>query len=122
MQSLPSRKFRGDHPIRVEMLPLSSIKENPNNAREHNRNQLTKLKRSIEKFGFNVPILVDEEGELLCGHGLHPIGLWQDPAQTRQGSSGPRRLEALLGLRTKPGGCAPSPLRTAARHGEQGER
>jgi DNA modification methylase len=50
------------------MLPLSSIKENPNNAREHNRNQLTKLERSIEKFGFNVPILVDEEGELVCGH------------------------------------------------------
>jgi hypothetical protein len=50
------------------MLPLSSIKGNPNNAREHNRKQLANLARSIQKFGFITPIVVDETGELLCGH------------------------------------------------------
>jgi ParB-like chromosome segregation protein Spo0J len=66
MQFLPA--LRGDHPLSFEMLSLASIKGNPNNAREHNRNQQTKLERSIEKFGFNIPVVVDENGELLCGH------------------------------------------------------
>jgi DNA modification methylase len=50
------------------MLPVSSIRENPNNAREHDRKQLTKLARSIRKFGFITPVVVDETDELLCGH------------------------------------------------------
>ena len=68
MHFLPARQVCGDHPISLEMLPLSSIKGNPNNAREHNRKQLANLARSIEKFGFITPIVVDETGELLCGH------------------------------------------------------
>jgi DNA modification methylase len=68
MHLLPARQVCGDHPISLEMLPLSSIKGNPNNAREHNRKQLAKLARSIQKFGFITPIVVDETDELLCGH------------------------------------------------------
>src|SRR5258705_11069653 len=60
MHFLPARS--------LEMLPLSSIKGNPNNAREHNRKQLANLARSIQKFGFITPIVVDETGELSCGH------------------------------------------------------
>jgi len=52
MHFLSARQVRGDHPISLEMLPLSSIRGNPNNAREHNRKQLAKLARSIQKFGF----------------------------------------------------------------------
>ena len=68
MHFLSARQVRGNHPISLEMLPLSSIRDNPNNAREHNRKQLAKLARSIEKFGFITPVVVDETGELLCGH------------------------------------------------------
>jgi DNA modification methylase len=68
MQFLPVPQIRGGHSLAFEMLPLSGIKENPNNAREHDRKQLAKLARSIQKFGFNIPVVVDENGELLCGH------------------------------------------------------
>ena len=68
MQFLPAGQARGDHPISLEMLRLSNIKENPNNAREHDRKQLAKIARSIKKHGFITPIVVDETGELLCGH------------------------------------------------------
>jgi DNA modification methylase len=68
MHFLPAREVGGDHPISFEMLPLASIRDNPNNAREHNRKQLAKLARSIQKFGFITPVVVDETGELLCGH------------------------------------------------------
>jgi DNA modification methylase len=54
--------------ITFEMLPLASIKANPRNAREHDRKQLAKLRHSIEKFGFNAPLIIDETNELLCGH------------------------------------------------------
>ena len=54
--------------VSFETVPLASIKLNPNNAREHSRKQLAKLARSIEKFGFITPVVVDEAGELLCGH------------------------------------------------------
>ena len=60
-----SARLRGDHALSFEMLPPASIKLNPNNAREHNRKQLAKLARSIERFGFITPVVVDEAGELL---------------------------------------------------------
>jgi len=66
MQS--NRHGGGDHPIVLEMLPLSSIKGNPHNARELSPKQLRKLARSLEKFGFITPVVVDENNELLCGH------------------------------------------------------
>lgn len=68
MQFVPVRLDRGDTPISFEMLPLSSIKENPYNAREHDRKQLAKIAGSIKKHGFITPVVVDETDELLCGH------------------------------------------------------
>src|SRR5262245_42394261 len=68
MHFLPARQVRGEHPVSFEMLPLASIRDNPNNAREHNRKQLATLARSIQTFGFITPVVVDETGELLCGH------------------------------------------------------
>src|SRR5262245_11514019 len=70
--------------ISFELLPLSGIKNNPHNAREHDRKQLAKLRRSIEKFGFLVPVIVDESGQLLCGHArvaaAQQLGLLSVPA------------------------------------------
>jgi ParB-like chromosome segregation protein Spo0J len=68
MHFLSARQVLGEQPITFEWLPLSSIKGNPNNAREHDRKQLAKLARSIQNFGFITPVVVDETGELLCGH------------------------------------------------------
>ena len=39
------------------------------NPRTHNDKQLAKLKSSIQKFGFTAPVLVDEAGLILSGHG-----------------------------------------------------
>jgi DNA modification methylase len=67
-----TKRRRRCHPLvkttRYPLKPLSTIKGNPNNAREHNPKQLAKLARSIQKFGFITPIVVDETGALLCGH------------------------------------------------------
>jgi DNA modification methylase len=45
------------------------LKPWPGNPRTHNDQQLAKLKTSIQKFGFTVPVLVDEADFILSGHG-----------------------------------------------------
>lgn len=49
--------------------PPSDLKPWPGNPRTHNDKQLAKLKSSIQKFGFTAPVLVDEAGTILSGHG-----------------------------------------------------
>ena len=41
----------------------------PGNARTHSTKQVEKLKTSINTFGFTNPILTDENGVVLSGHG-----------------------------------------------------
>ena len=55
--------------MEVVVRPLSSLKSNPRNARTHSRRQLRQIADSIEAFGFNNPILVDESLVILAGHG-----------------------------------------------------
>ena len=46
-----------------------SLKPWPGNPRTHNAKQLFKLKASIRKFGFTAPVLIDENDQILSGHG-----------------------------------------------------
>lgn len=55
--------------LRVVMRPLGEITPDPRNPRKHSPRQITKIARSIETFGFNVPILVDRNGQIVAGHG-----------------------------------------------------
>jgi DNA modification methylase len=52
----------------IERLP-NNLKPWPNNPRTHSDKQLTKLKASIQKFGFTLPVLIDECNVILAGHG-----------------------------------------------------
>ena len=69
---------------RLEFIPLTSIKNSPHNPREHDRKQIAKLCRSITRFGFYSPVLIDESNELLCGHArteaARQVGLVDIPA------------------------------------------
>lgn len=47
----------------------SDLKAHPSNARRHSRAQIKAIANSIDAFGFNAPILVDKEGNVLAGHG-----------------------------------------------------
>jgi hypothetical protein len=47
---------------------LEGIKANPRNSRPHDANQISKLAGSIRAFGFLVPVVVDQDNLLLCGH------------------------------------------------------
>jgi DNA modification methylase len=55
--------------LQVEYRSVASLIPYANNARIHTKLQLKKLKRSIQKFGWTNPLLVDRAGNVLCGHG-----------------------------------------------------
>ena len=49
--------------------PVGDLRLDPNNPRLHNRNQIRQIARSIETFGFNVPVLIDAREQLISEHG-----------------------------------------------------
>lgn len=53
----------------VERRQLSSIKHYGKNARTHSPDQIAQIAASIREFGFVMPLLLDEQGELIAGHG-----------------------------------------------------
>jgi DNA modification methylase len=55
--------------LQVEYVPIDSLTLDPENAREHKPGQIRQIARSIAAFDFNVPVLVDEFGKVLAGHG-----------------------------------------------------
>lgn len=59
----------GTPALRVVTRPIIELKLNPQNPRQHSRRQLAKLQQSIRTFGFVVPVLFDENDQLLSGHG-----------------------------------------------------
>jgi ParB-like chromosome segregation protein Spo0J len=48
---------------------VSELKLDPHNPRVHSPRQIRQIARSIEAFGFNVPVLVDSALKLIAGHG-----------------------------------------------------
>lgn len=49
--------------------PTDSILPNPDNTRRHTAAQSQKIANCILRFGFVVPILIDENGMIIAGHG-----------------------------------------------------
>ena len=79
---------KGDRSKRIEVVyrSIGGLRLDPGNPRVHSARQIRQLARSIETFGFNVPVLIDASGNVVAGHG---------------------RIEAakLLGLREVPTIC-----------------
>ncbi len=54
---------------KIIQTPLASLVENPRTARTHSRAQIKQIERLIKGIGFWNPILIDENGIILAGHG-----------------------------------------------------
>lgn len=66
---------------------IENIFEYPNNPKEHPKEQVDKIANSIQKFGFDQPIVVDGDGTIIKGHGRRLasrlLGLKQVPVIKR---------------------------------------
>ena len=56
-------------PERIEMWPLAKLQPYAKNAKVHGADQVAKIAASMAEFGWTVPCLVGEDGELIAGHG-----------------------------------------------------
>ncbi len=67
----------------MEKIEVKKLIPYKGNARVHGDKQITQIARSIERFGFNNPILVDEGNVVMAGHGrlaaAQKLGLTQVP-------------------------------------------
>src|SRR5215475_5956874 len=48
---------------------IDQLKPDPANPRRHGKKQVRQIADSIRVFGFNVPILIDRDGNVIAGHG-----------------------------------------------------
>jgi len=55
--------------LTLTYLPIVDLKPDPRNARTHSKKQVQQIAKSIESFGFNVPILIDAACNVVAGHG-----------------------------------------------------
>ena len=77
--------------LEIEYLPLASLRPDPENARLHSDKQVRQIAKSIEAFGFNVPVLADAYSQVIAGHGrlraCELLGITQVPVIRLQNPS-----------------------------------
>lgn len=54
---------------KIESRPVDGLVPAAKNARTHSKRQVGKIARSIKAYGFTNPVLVDQAGNVLAGHG-----------------------------------------------------
>lgn len=77
--------------LEIESVCLENLKPSPVNPRTHTRKQIDKICKSIKKFGFTNPILIDEDNMILAGHGRYSaatkLGMKEVPCRRLVGMS-----------------------------------
>src|SRR5258708_5246300 len=91
--------------LAISYVPIESLKADARNARVHTKKQVRQIASSIESFGFNVPILIDGENNVVAGHGrilaAKLLGLAEVPTV---------RLDHLTGAQRRAFAIADNPL------------
>ncbi len=54
--------------LKIAYRPITALRLDASNPRQHPERQLKALARSIQTFGFNVPVLVDRQDRVIAGH------------------------------------------------------
>src|SRR5262247_548413 len=55
--------------MQIEYTPVRELRPHPNNARTHSKKQIQQIAKSIAKFGFCNPVLIDDAKQIIAGHG-----------------------------------------------------
>lgn len=75
--------------LEIEYLDVGSLIPYVNNSRTHTDEQVKQICSSIKEFGFTNPLLIDEDGGIIAGHGrllaAEKLGLKSVPTITLKG-------------------------------------
>jgi ParB-like chromosome segregation protein Spo0J len=55
--------------MQIESLAIGSLRSYARNARTHSKKQIGQIAKSIKRFGFCNPVLVDDQRQIIAGHG-----------------------------------------------------
>lgn len=55
--------------MKAEMVDPAALKPHPRNSRTHDARQISAIGRSLQKWGFRQPIVANQDGVVLIGHG-----------------------------------------------------
>jgi ParB-like chromosome segregation protein Spo0J len=55
--------------MKTEYTLVRELRPYANNARTHSKKQVRQIANSIEKFGFCNPVLIDDDKQIIAGHG-----------------------------------------------------
>ena len=56
---------------KVKIIDIDKLYPYTNNPKEHPPEQINKIASSIKNFGFTVPIIIDNQNEIIAGHGRY---------------------------------------------------
>src|SRR5262249_41999663 len=69
--------------VAIVYRPIIDLKPDSNNPRRHSRKQIKQIANAIEVFGFIIPIVIDRNAGVVCGHGrllaANLLGLTEAP-------------------------------------------
>ena len=78
-------------PLKIAYRPVSELIPYARNSRTHSDLQVAQIAASIREFGFTNPILIDEQGSIIAGHGrvmaARKLGMAEVPTITLAGLS-----------------------------------
>jgi DNA modification methylase len=84
----------------VERWPLCRLTPYARNARTHSDAQVTQIAASIREWGWTVPVLVNEDGTIIAGHGrvlaAQHLALTEVPVMVARGWSEAKRRAYVL--------------------------
>jgi ParB-like chromosome segregation protein Spo0J len=89
LDSTSARALRAASELTLEYVPLCALKPFPGNPRNHSKEQIRRIRRSIRRFKMMRAITVDESNRILAGHGVYAaaagLGLKMVPVIRRPG-------------------------------------
>jgi ParB-like chromosome segregation protein Spo0J len=87
-QNLAERAWPADQ---VERRPVAELIPYARNARKHSPTQIAEIAGSIREWGWTIPVLVDEDGQIIAGHGrvlaAHQLAIADIPTVVARGWS-----------------------------------
>jgi hypothetical protein len=86
--------------VKIEEIEIERLSPHPRNSRTHSREQITALGRALKEWGWQQPVVADENLVILIGHGrveaAKAIGMKTAPVLVRKGLSDEKKRALLI--------------------------
>jgi ParB-like chromosome segregation protein Spo0J len=85
---------------KVEQWSIDRLIPYANNARTHSAEQVAQIAASIKEWGWTTPVLVDEQGSIIAGHGrtlaAHKLKMTEIPVMVAEGWSDAKKRAYII--------------------------